>query len=178
MAKELDIKKAFDEDKERGFKLLMDKYKEPVYFYIRRMVVVHADAEDVMQEVFIRIFRGLGDFRNECDISTWIYKIATNECLKFLERQKKGTVSAEQLQGVLTEKLRATDYVDYDNVMAVKFQEAILHLPEKQQIVFNLRYYEEMEYSEISKITGTGVESLKVNYHYAKEKIKNYILNA
>jgi RNA polymerase sigma-70 factor (ECF subfamily) len=178
MAKELDIKKAFDENKERGFKLLMDKYKEPVYFYIRRMVVVHADAEDVMQEVFIRIFRGLGDFRNECDISTWIYKIATNECLKFLNRQKKSNVSSEQLQDTMTAKLKATDYVDYDNAMAVKFQAAILHLPEKQQIVFNLRYYEEMEYSEISKITGTGVESLKVNYHYAKEKIKNYILNA
>ncbi len=111
-------------------------------------------------------------------ISTWIFRIATNECIKFLERQRRTTIPTAELQNVLAEKLKATDYVDYDNVMAVKFQEALLHLPEKQQIVFNLRYYEEMDYNEISKITGTSVDSLKTSYHYAKDKIKNYILNA
>jgi RNA polymerase sigma-70 factor (ECF subfamily) len=178
MTNETDIKKAFDKDKERGFRMLVDKYKESIYFYIRRMVVVHADAEDVMQETFIRIFRGLDGFRNESNISTWIFRIATNECIKFLERQRRTTIPTAELQNVLAEKLKATDYVDYDNVMAVKFQEALLHLPEKQQIVFNLRYYEEMDYNEISKITGTSVDSLKTSYHYAKDKIKNYILNA
>jgi RNA polymerase sigma factor, sigma-70 family len=140
-------------------------------------VVSHEDAEDILQEVFIRVFRHLDRFREESSLGTWMYRIATNECLRFLNSRKEQAVSAEEVQEELMNKLMASDYVDYDNAMAVKFQQAILSLPEKQRIVFNLRYYDELDYEEISRITDTRAETLKVNYHYAKEKIKEYMTN-
>ena len=160
MINEDKIRKACSSDRERGFRLLVDSFQEPIYNYIRRMVVSHEDAEDVLQEVFIRVFRHLDQFRNESSLSTWIYRIATNECLR-----------------LLNSKLKASDYVDYEDELAVKFQEAILTLPEKQRIVFNLRYYDELEYEDIARVLDSKVETLKVNYHYAKDKIKEYILN-
>lgn len=129
------------------------------------------------QEVFIRVFRHLKQFREESSLATWIYKIATNESLRFLKSRKAEVVSAEEIQEELLDKLKTSDYVDYDNELAVKFQTAVLKLPEKQRIVFNLRYYDELDYEAISQITGDRVETLKVNYHYAKEKIKEYIVN-
>ena len=135
------------------------------------------DAEDIIQEVFIRVFRHLKQFREESSLATWIYKIATNESLRFLKSRKAEVVSAEEIQEELLDKLKTSDYVDYDNELAVKFQTAVLKLPEKQRIVFNLRYYDELDYEAISQITGDRVETLKVNYHYAKEKIKEYIVN-
>lgn len=140
------------------------------------MVVSHEDAEDVLQEVFIRVFRHLGHFRNESSLGTWIYRIATNECIRFLNARREQVVSAEEVQEELITKLKASDYVDYEDGLAVRFQEAILSLPEKQKIVFNLRYYDGLEYEEIARILDSTVETLKVNYHYAKEKIKEYIL--
>ena len=141
-------------------------------------MVLHEDAEDVLQEVFIQIYRHWDQFRNESSLSTWIYRIATNESLRLLNsRKKRETVSTEDMQESLISQLRASDYVDYENEMAVKFQQAILMLPEKQRVVFNLRYYDELEYEEISRITDTKVDTLKVNYHYAKEKIKEYMIN-
>lgn len=155
--------------------MLMETFQQPVYWHIRRMVVSHDDAEDVLQETFIRIFRYLGDFRAESSLATWIYRIATNECIRFLNRRKEMAVSTEEVQEELMGKLMASEYVDYDNEMAVKFQQAILTLPEKQRVVFNLRYYDDLSYEEISKITGSKVETLKSNYHFAKEKIKEYM---
>lgn len=177
MINENKIREACASNPDKGFKLLMDNFQEPIYYYIRRIVVSHEDAEDILQEVFIRVFRHLDYFRNESSLSTWIYKIATNECLRFLNVRKKGVISAEEIQEELIGKLKASDYVDYENELAVKFQEAILSLPEKQRLVFNLRYYDELEYEEIARILGSKVETLKVNYHYAKEKIKEYIIN-
>lgn len=162
---------------EQGFRLLVEKYKSPMYWHIRRMVVSHEDAEDVLQETFIRIFRSLDDFRQESSLSTWIYRIATNECIRHLNRRKEQALSTEEVQEELMNKLMASEYVDYDNAMEVKFQQAILRLPEKQRLVFNLRYYDELKYEEISRITDTRVETLKSNYHFAKEKIKEYMIN-
>ncbi len=162
-------------DLEAGFRMLMEKYQQPVYGHIRRMVISHDDAEDVMQETFIKIFRHLDNFRADSSLSTWIYRIATNECLRFLNRKKELAISTEEVQADLVEKLMASEYVDYDNAMEVKFQQAILTLPEKQRLVFNLRYYDELKYEEISRITDTKVETLKANYHFAKEKIKEYM---
>lgn len=164
-------------DPERGFKMLMDRFQQPVYWHIRRLVVSHEDAEDILQEVFIRVFRNLSQFRGESSPGTWIYKIATNESFRFLNHRQEQAVSAEEMREELINKLMASDYVNYENEMAVKFQQAILMLPEKQRIVFNLRYYDELEYEEISRITDTKVDSLKVNYHYAKEKIKEYMIH-
>lgn len=175
MINEDKIKEVCASDPERGFKMLMDHYQQSIYWHIRRLVVSHEDAEDILQEVFIRVFRHLGEFREESSLGTWIYRIATNECLRFLNNRREQAVSAEEVQEELMGKLMASDYVDYENEMAVRFQQAILTLPEKQRIVFNLRYYDELDYDEISRITETKVDTLKVNYHYAKEKIKEYM---
>lgn len=165
-------------NRERGFKLLMDTFQEPIYHYIRRLVVSHEDAEDVLQEVFIRVFRHWNGFRGESSLTTWMYRIATTESLRLLNsRRKEEAVSSEEVKEELMNKLQASDYVDYENGLAVKFQEAVLSLPEKQRLVFNLRYYDELEYEEIAKVLDAKPETLKVNYHYAKEKIKEYILN-
>jgi RNA polymerase sigma-70 factor (ECF subfamily) len=119
----------------------------------------------------------LDDFRAESSLSTWVYRITTNECIRFLNRRREQTVSTEEVQEELIGKLMASEYVDYDDAMEVKFQKAILTLPEKQRLVFNLRYYDELKYEEISKITDTKVETLKANYYFAKEKIKEYMIN-
>lgn len=178
MINENKIKEVCASNSERGFKMLMDAFQKPIYNYIRRLVVSHEDAEDVLQEVFIRVFRHLGQFRSESSLSTWIYRIATNESLRLLNsRKEEGNIASEEVQEELISKLQASDYIDYENELVVKFQEAILNLPEKQRLVFNLRYYDELEYEEIARILDSKVETLKVNYHYAKEKIKEYILN-
>ena len=162
---------------ERGFRLLVEHFKRPIYWHIRRMVVSHEDAEDILQETFIRIYRYIKGFRGESSLSTWIYRIATNECSHFLSRRKELAISTEEVQAELMNKLMESEYVDYDNAMEVKFQQAILTLPEKQRLVFNLRYYDELKYEEISRITDTKVETLKANYYFAKEKIKKYMIN-
>mgnify|MGYP001266039047 CR=1 FL=1 len=171
MINENKIREACSSDRERGFKMLMNSFQVPIYNYIRRLVVSHEDAEDVLQEVFIRIFRHIDQFREESSLSTWIYRIATNESLRLLNsRKEEGVISAEDVQEELMSKLKASDYIDYENELAVKFQEAILSLPD-------LRYYDELEYDEIARVLDSKVDTLKVNYHYAKEKIKEYILN-
>lgn len=177
MINEEEIREACAANRERGFKLLMNNFQEPIYQYIRRMVVSHEDAQDVLQEVFIRVFRHLDQFRYESSLHTWIYRIATNECVRLLNKRKEEIVSEEETRQELMDKLKASEYIDYENELAVKFQEAILSLPEKQRIVFHLRYYDELKYEEIASILDSKVEALKVNYHYAKNKIKEYILN-
>jgi len=174
MINEEEIYGLYQKNKEQGFRMLMNAYQESLYFFIRRMVVVHADAEDVMQEVFLRVFRNIGSFRRECSLKTWIYKIATNECVRFLNHQKELEVA---FPDEWSSDLLTTEYIDYENELAVNFQKAVLTLPEKQRVVFNLRYYDDLEYSEISRITNIKVENLKVDYHYAKEKIKKYMTN-
>ena len=178
MVNETNIREVFATDRERGFKMLMDAFQEPIYNYIRRLVVAHEDAQDVVQEVFIRVYRSLDQFRGDSTLSTWIYRIATNESMRFLNsRRQEGTIPTEEVQEGLIDKLKASDYVDFENELAVKFQEAILSLPEKQRLVFNLRYYDELDYEDIATILDSKVETLKVNYHYAKTKISEYILN-
>ena len=177
MINEDKICETFALNPEKGFGMLMEAFQQPVYWHIRLMVVSHDDAEDVLQETFIRIFRYVDDFRAESTLSTWIYRIATNECIRFLNNRKEQTLSTEEVQEELMGKLMASEYVDYDNEMEVKFQKAILPLPEKQRIVFNLRYYDDLSYESISEITGSKLETLKYNYHFAKEKIKDYMTN-
>ena len=171
------IREACTRNPEEGFRMLVGQFQQPMYWHIRRMVVSHEDAEDVLQETFIRIFRYIGDFRSESSLSTWIYRIVTNECIRFLNKKKEEILSSEEVQEDLLNKLMASEYVDYENEMEVKFQQAVLRLPEKQRVVFNLRYYDELSYEEISKITDSKVETLKANYHFAKEKIKEYMTN-
>lgn len=161
-----------------GFKLLLGEYQEKIYWHIRRLVVTHEDAEDVMQETFIKIFKSLDTFRGDSSLATWLYRIATNESIRLLRKQRPETLAQDDDGYTLADKLEASEYVDYDDETAVRFQKAILSLPDKQRIVFNLRYYDELTYEQIANITGDKVNTLKVNYHIAKEKIKTLMINS
>ena len=178
MINEKEIKDLCAVDMKRGFQRLMDSFQEPIYYYVRRLLVSHEDAQDALQETFIRVYKSWDTFRGDSALSTWIYKIATNESLRILEaRQKQACLTDEGAQEELMNRLMASEYVDYEDAMVVKFQAALLTLPEKQRVVFNLRYYDDLSYDEIAKILNSKVDTLKVNYYYAKEKIKDYILN-
>lgn len=169
-----DIVSALTENAESGFRLLMAKYKEPVYWHIRRLVVSHDDAQDGTQETFVRVFRSFRQFKGECSLRAWIYRIATNEALRMLERRRDGRFSLDDPEAGIG-RLMADEYVDYSDLEAVKLQKAILSLPTKQQLTFNLRYYEELGYDEIALVTNSTPASVKANYHLAKEKIIKYM---
>ena len=155
-------------------KLLMVKYKAPIYWHIRRLVVAHDDAQDATQEAFIRVFRSFSQFRGDSPFSAWIYRIATNEALRLLEQRKREQLSLDENEAEAN-RLMADNYVDYTDLEAVKLQRAILLLPAKQQIAFNLRYYDELSYDEIAQITDSSAASVKTNYHLAKDKIVKYM---
>ncbi|WP_455496847.1 RNA polymerase sigma factor [Coprobacter sp.] len=161
----------------KGFERLVMAYREPLYWHIRRLVVSHEDAEDILQETFINAYRYLDEFKGESRLFTWLYRIATNESLQFLRRKKLPSTSYEEVSDTLIQTLYAENNTDEDELL-LKFQEAILRLPEKQRIVFNLRYYDELSYEEISRITGQSVATLKTGYHYAAEKVKTYMINS
>jgi len=163
--------------KEKAFTTIIKKYQEKLYWHVRRMVVEHEDANDVLQNIFIRVWNGLENFREDSQLYTWLYRIATNECLTFLEQQKKkSAISLSDVESGLSNKLRADK--DFDaNKLEWKLQLAIQQLPEKQRIVFNLRYYDEMPYEEMSKALETSEGALKASYHHAVKKIEDYILN-
>lgn len=175
MTNEKEIVAALKEDPERGFRLLMAQYKEAVYWHIRRLVVLHADAQDATQETFVRIFRSFGRFRGDSSFTAWIYRIATNEALRLLESRKEGQVSLDGDGSEVAGGIMADEYVDYSDLEAVKLQKAILSLPTKQQLAFNLRYYDELGYEEIAAVTDSTVAGVKANYHVAKEKIIQYM---
>lgn len=159
---------------EKGFRLLMAKYKSPVYWHVRRLVVSHDDAQDATQETFVRVFRSLRQFKGECSLRSWIYRISTNEALRIIGQRQHCNVSLDE---TLTEadKLMADEYVDYSDVEALRLQQAILSLPGRQQLVFNMRYYDEMDYEEIAKVMESNVNNAKSTYHIAKEKIIKYM---
>jgi RNA polymerase sigma factor (sigma-70 family) len=163
--------------KEKAFTAIIKKYQEKLYWHVRRMVVEHEDANDVLQNVFIRVWNGLENFREDSQLYTWLYRIATNECLTFLEQQKKkSSISLSEVESGLSNKLKADK--DFDaNKLEWKLQLAIQQLPEKQRIVFNLRYYDEMPYEEMSRALETSEGALKASYHHAVKKIEDYILN-
>jgi RNA polymerase sigma factor (sigma-70 family) len=163
--------------KEKAFTDIIKKYQERLYWHIRRMVVDHDDANDVLQNVFIRVWNGLENFREDAQLYTWLYRIATNECLTFLEQQKKRTsVSLSEVESGLSNKLKAEKYFD-PSKLEWKLQLAIQQLPEKQRVVFGLRYYDEMPYEEMSRVLDTSEGALKASYHHAVKKIEDYMLN-
>ncbi len=163
--------------KESAFTAIIKKYQEKLYWHIRRMVVDHDDANDVLQNVFIRVWNGLENFREDAQLYTWLYRIATNESLTFLEQQKKrSAVSLSDVETGLSNKIKADKHFDA-NKLEWKLQVAIQQLPEKQRLVFNLRYYDEMPYEEMSRILETSEGALKASYHHAVKKIEEYIKN-
>lgn len=163
--------------KEKAYTAIIKKYQEKLYWHIRRMVVDHDDANDVLQNVFIRVWKGLENFREDSQLYTWLYRIATNECLTFLEQQKRrGTLSLTDMEAGLGDKVKADQHFD-PNKLEWKLQLAIQQLPEKQRVVFNLRYYDEMPYEEMSRVLETSEGALKASYHHAVKKIEDYIKN-
>jgi RNA polymerase sigma factor (sigma-70 family) len=165
------------DSKEKAYTAIIKKYQEKLYWHIRRMVVEHEDANDVLQNMFIKVWKGLENFREDSQLYTWLYRIATNECLTFLEQQKrKATVSMSDEETGLSNKVKADSNFDA-NRLEWKLQLAIQHLPEKQRLVFNLRYYDEMPYEEMSKVLETSEGALKASYHHAAKKIEEFILN-
>ena len=163
--------------KEQAFTAIIRKYQERLYWHIRRMVVDHDDANDVLQNVFIRVWNGLENFREDAQLYTWLYRIATNESLTFLESQKKrSAISLSDVESGLSNKIKADRHFDA-NKLEWKLQLAIQQLPEKQRLVFSLRYYDEMPYEEMSKVLETSEGALKASYHHAVKKIEDYIKN-
>lgn len=162
---------------EEGFAMLMTRYQERLYWHVRRLVVSHEDADDVIQNTFIKVFRGLSRFKGNSKLYTWLYRIATNETMSFLQKKKRTqTVSTDDEQD-LTMYLRADPFFDGDEVQE-RLIIAIRQLPEKQRAVFNMRYYDEMKYTEISEVLGTSVGSLKASYHHAAKKIEHFFKEA
>lgn len=158
-----------------AFQKLLSDYKRPLYNHIRNIVLDHDDANDVLQNTFIKVFQNLNNFKGESKLYSWIYRIATNESITFINKKAKlnGKTSRE-LQSKIVENLEADTYFD-GNEIQIKLQKAILILPEKQQLVFKMRYFEEIKYEELSTILGTSVGALKASYHLAVKKIENFM---
>jgi RNA polymerase sigma-70 factor (ECF subfamily) len=158
-----------------AFQKLLSDYKRPLYNHIRNIVLDHDDANDVLQNTFIKVFQNLNNFKGESKLYSWIYRIATNESITFINKKAKlnGKTSRE-LQSKIVDNLQADTYFD-GNEIQVKLQKAILTLPEKQQLVFKMRYFEEIKYEELSTILGTSVGALKASYHLAVKKIEIFM---
>lgn len=158
----------------KGFEQIVKAYSEQLYWQIRRMVVSHDNANDLLQNTFIKAWTNLDYFRGDAKISTWLYRIALNECLNFLNKQRaENRLSLDDADAALANKLESDPYFNGDETQKL-FQKAILQLPEKQRIIFNLKYFQEMKYEEMSEILGTSVGALKASYHHAVKKIEDF----
>lgn len=158
-----------------AFNLLVKKYQEQLYALIRKIIIVHADADDVLQETFIKIYKSLDSFRSESELSSWMYRIAVNECLSHIRKEKrKYLFRSDSYQDHLINSMEADVQMDGDAIQK-QLQNAILQLPEKQGLVFNLKYYENMKYDDMSEILNTSTGALKASYHHAVKKIEKYL---
>ncbi len=159
-----------------AFEKLIDLYKRPLYYHIRSIVLNHDDADDVLQNTFVKIFKHLKSFKGDSKLFSWVYRIATNESLTFLKQKaKRNGWTSELLQSKSIENLVADSYFNGDEIQ-VKLQCAILTLPPKQQLIFKMKYFNELKYEEISEILGTTVGGLKASYHHAVKKIEEFII--
>lgn len=167
-----------ESSRNEAFNLLLNKYQQKVYWHIRRLVIDHDDTDDIVQEVFIKVWKSLGNFRNDSQLFTWLYRIATNESITFLNRKKqRNNISLDESAGYdLAQTLADSPYFDCDKAQ-MKLQKALLTLPEKQRLVFNMKYYDDLKYEEISEILGTTVGGLKASFHIAVKKIEDYLLS-
>ncbi|QMU31605.1 RNA polymerase sigma factor [Adhaeribacter radiodurans] len=160
-----------------AFNQLIRKYQQKVYWHVQKMVIDHDDADDLTQEVFIKIWKNLPEFRKDAQLYTWIYRIATNECLNFLKSKKRRFfLPITDISEELSQKIDANVGPNGDEIQ-LKLQKALLKLPDKQRLVFNMRYYDELKYEEIAEILGTSVGALKASYHHAVKKIEDFINN-
>ncbi len=159
-----------------AFQLLVNTYKERLYWHIRRIVVDHDDTDDILQNTFIKIFRNIGGFKGESKLYSWMYRIATNEALSFMkEKTRKLGNNDMEVQQKLIENLESDVYFEGDFIQ-LQLQKALATLPEKQKLVFNMKYFEELKYEEISEILETSVGALKASYHLAVKKIESFLI--
>ena len=158
-----------------AFQILLSDYQKPLYSHIRNIVLNHDDADDVLQNTFVKVFQYLKSFKGESRLFSWMYRIATNEALTFLNQKAKlNGITSEALQNKTIDNLKADSYFDGDEIQ-IKLQKAIVLLPEKQQLVFKMKYFQELKYEEIAAILGTSVGALKASYHHAVKKIELYV---
>ena len=173
--KELLLKLRTPDTRNYGFNMLVRAYQQKVYWLVRKMVIDHDDADDLTQEVFIKIHKAIDNFREDSQLYTWIYRIATNECLTFLNKKKRRFfLPLEDVSKELSSKIDSAPYLTGDDIQK-KLQKALLTLPDKQRLVFNMKYYDDLPYEDISQITNTSVGALKASYHHAVKKIENYL---
>lgn len=159
----------------QAFQKLLKEYQKPLYNHVRNILLNHDDTDDVLQNTFVKVFQNLNKFKGESKLFSWMYRIATNEALTFLnQKAKKSGISSETLQSKAIDNLKADIHFD-GNEIQIKLQKAILQLPEKQQLVFKMKYFEELKYEEISEILGTSVGALKASYHHAVKKIEAFV---
>jgi RNA polymerase sigma factor (sigma-70 family) len=162
-------------DANKGFRLVVEKYSSKLYWHIRRLVILHEDADDALQNTFINAWRNIGEFRNESALYTWLYAIATNESLTLINRRKRNsTLSLDDLGSFFASSVEGSTWFDGDEAQA-KLQNAIMQLPDKQKIVFNLKYFDEMTYEDMSKVLKTSEGALKASYHHAVKKIEKIL---
>jgi len=163
-------------DKATAFSGIVRTYQERLYWHIRKMVLSHDDTNDILQDVFMKAWNGLDSFRGESQVSTWLYRIATNETLTFLTNKRlKNINSLDEVEDILLQNLQADNYFNGDEAQ-LQLQKAILTLPEKQRLVFNMRFYEDLSYDEMSEVLGTSVGALKASYHHATKKIEHFLI--
>ncbi|MEO0473456.1 MAG: sigma-70 family RNA polymerase sigma factor [Bacteroidota bacterium] len=161
--------------REAAFARLVKLYQRMLYFHIRRMVIVHEDADDVLQNTLVKAWRNIDRFRAESALKTWLYRIATNEALTFLNRKKKASYTGvEDLEDDLRHSLRAGRHIEGEEIQ-MRLQEAILRLPERQRLVFNMRYFDEMKYDEMAEVLTLSTGALKASYHHAVKKIEKFL---
>ncbi len=166
-----------ENSREQAFSALVNKYQRRLYWHIRKIVIDHDDTDDVLQNTFIKTWKGLENFKQESQLFTWLYRIATNEALTFLRQKKKAnTQSINDIEYQLSKSLESDNYFRGDQI-ELKLQQAILALPEKQRIVFNLRYYDEMPYEKMSEVLETSVGALKASYHHAAKKVEEFLVS-
>jgi len=164
-----------EDTQKKGFELLVNQYSEQLYWQIRRMVLSHEDANDILQNTFVKAWLNIDYFRAEAKLSTWLYRIALNESLTFLNKQRATTlVDIDDPEADVIQKLESDPYFSGDEI-ELSLQKALLSLPEKQRMVFNLKYYQDMKYEEMSDILGTSVGALKASYHHAVKKIEKIL---
>ncbi|MGB5989790.1 MAG: sigma-70 family RNA polymerase sigma factor [Marinifilaceae bacterium] len=158
--------------REEAFKLIVKNYQERLYWHIRKIVISHHDTDDVLQNTFVRVWKGLNNFRWDAALYTWMYRIATIESISFLEEKKRKTFgTGDDIEDILLRNLKADEYFDGD-IIQMQLQKAIVKLPGKQRIVFNMKYFDSMKYTEMAEILETSVGALKASYHHAVKKIE------
>ena len=161
--------------KAQAFRVLISQYKERLYWHIRKIVISHADTDDVLQNTFIKVFKSVDNFKQESKLYSWLYRIATNEAITFInKRAKQRNLDISELNEVLASNLVSDPYYSGDKIQLI-LQKAIATLPQKQRLVFNMKYFDDLKYNEISEILETSVGALKASYHHAVKKIENYI---